>query len=335
MTAFYPIINKTTVPSDGYFEIPGNFLSMFTPGFEFVAVVNTSGSPIVSYPYTYTVSTSSFSSGATKIYPVLVGGSPPPSLTPSIGAGSPFDGSWVTLVGGAYSLDFSDPSVSSILIPVAEVNQDTSLVFPGRASLNYGEYILENFLHLLENFANGSPPVNPILGQLWYDKTNTELKLYTEGSPIWTPILSEGVLDTLYLRLDGSNDPVTGDVTFNSEITFDSGLLINDFTPGSPTLNKLYSVSGDLYWNDFKVSPGSAYDEIILDGSPPSSVINTTNVKTIAKTGTTSYQQVFRNGVLQREGSTGSYTVTDVNQITFSGSPIYLNNGDEILIYQL
>ena len=55
---------------------------------------------------------------------------------------------------------------------------DTSLIFPGRNVTGYGQIIAENFLHLLENFASSTEPVNPTEGQIWYDSTNGYLQLF-------------------------------------------------------------------------------------------------------------------------------------------------------------
>jgi len=55
---------------------------------------------------------------------------------------------------------------------------DTSLIFPGRNVTGYGQIIAENFLHLLENFASSTQPVNPTEGQLWYDSENGVLMLW-------------------------------------------------------------------------------------------------------------------------------------------------------------
>jgi hypothetical protein len=49
----------------------------------------------------------------------------------------------------------------------------TTLLLYGKASLDYGERIQENLLHLLENFASGSEPVYPIGGQIWLDRSQT------------------------------------------------------------------------------------------------------------------------------------------------------------------
>lgn len=45
---------------------------------------------------------------------------------------------------------------------------------------NYGQLIANNFLHLLENQANDTPPVNPIAGQLWWN-TKSSVLSYFDG----------------------------------------------------------------------------------------------------------------------------------------------------------
>lgn len=42
----------------------------------------------------------------------------------------------------------------------------------------YGTIQNENFVRLLENFANSTEPANPIAGQLWYDTTTAFLKVF-------------------------------------------------------------------------------------------------------------------------------------------------------------
>ena len=54
----------------------------------------------------------------------------------------------------------------------------TSLQFVGKNFAGYGGIQNENFLYLLENFANGTEPSNPIAGQIWYDSGNKKLKFY-------------------------------------------------------------------------------------------------------------------------------------------------------------
>lgn len=80
----------------------------------------------------------------------------------------------------AYSINYSDSNKGTISIEDSTINQQTSLDLPGRNTTSYGSVIAENFLKLLENFANTSQPRNPIQGQLWYDTSTgvDTLKIY-------------------------------------------------------------------------------------------------------------------------------------------------------------
>ena len=81
----------------------------------------------------------------------------------------------------AYTINYTDiTNKGSIVIEDNTVDTTTSLNIPGRFTTDYGTLIGQNFLQLLENFANSSAPPRPIEGQLWYD-TNVGvnlLKLY-------------------------------------------------------------------------------------------------------------------------------------------------------------
>ena len=66
------------------------------------------------------------------------------------------------------------------------VDVTTSIGLLGRNYTGYGEIQNENFVYLLENFANSNPPAKPILGQAWYDTVNQKLNTYN-GSQ-WVPV---------------------------------------------------------------------------------------------------------------------------------------------------
>ena len=59
----------------------------------------------------------------------------------------------------------------------ADLNS-TSLALIGRNFSGFGEYFNENFIKLLENFANSTQPSAPLVGQLWYDSATQLLKVY-------------------------------------------------------------------------------------------------------------------------------------------------------------
>ena len=56
----------------------------------------------------------------------------------------------------------------------------TSITFVGKNFAGYGGIQNENFLYLLENFANGSQPSNPVSGQIWYDTNSKRLKFFDQ-----------------------------------------------------------------------------------------------------------------------------------------------------------
>jgi len=57
----------------------------------------------------------------------------------------------------------------------------SDLRFVGRNYSGYGEIQNENFLHILENFANTTAPPRAIAGQIWFDSGNKKLKFF-DGS---------------------------------------------------------------------------------------------------------------------------------------------------------
>lgn len=58
------------------------------------------------------------------------------------------------------------------------VNTVTELKFVGKNFAGYGEAQNENYLFLLENFANNAAPTKPISGMLWYDSSTQKIRVY-------------------------------------------------------------------------------------------------------------------------------------------------------------
>lgn len=74
-----------------------------------------------------------------------------------------------------------------VLSTVEDGTVDTkySVKLVGKNYAGYGEIQNENFVFLLENFANTNPPANPLTGQMWYDTTNKRLKFYNQTTSTW------------------------------------------------------------------------------------------------------------------------------------------------------
>ena len=70
-------------------------------------------------------------------------------------------------------------------------NNISDLDFFGRNYPVYGEKLNENFVKLLQNFANTDPPSTPLNGELWYDTStvgNHVLRVWDESTTLWRPV---------------------------------------------------------------------------------------------------------------------------------------------------
>jgi len=81
--------------------------------------------------------------------------------------------------------------VQLVVLDDGTIDTTTSLGLVGRNYVGYGETQNENFVFLLENFANTAPPSRPLEGQIWFNTTNDTAYAY-DGSN-WNPIGSAAV----------------------------------------------------------------------------------------------------------------------------------------------
>ena len=77
----------------------------------------------------------------------------------------------------------------TLLVTLADGTIDvatTDLTLIGKGYAGFGEKLNENLIKLLENFNNTTAPNNKQQGQLWYDRTNNQIKVYTGAK--WKPV---------------------------------------------------------------------------------------------------------------------------------------------------
>jgi hypothetical protein len=188
----------------------------------------------------------------------------------------------------AYTIVKSNGQVLTT-IPDGTINtSSTSLALPGRNYAGYGQYLDTNMVWLAQNFANTSPPPNPLAGQLWYNTNANTLYVCpadgTANANAWLALTTTSSGGTTTF---GSVN-VTGNITANN-ITITSGFSGDSITVATATVTANASI------NDANITTGTIGNL-------------TTQVITTGGTGT--------GGVL-----TGTWTVNNSIQIyTASGN---------------
>jgi hypothetical protein len=133
----------------------------------------------------------------------------------------------------AYTINLTDGTIFATIAD-GTINTASSMTLVGKNYAGYGEFLDENFIHLLENSSNTTAPGAPLEGQLWWDSGNSLLKVYN-GS----------VFKTISAATSSSTAPtsnVTGDLwydTVNAQLKVWTGtafLLVGPaFTAGTGT----------------------------------------------------------------------------------------------------
>jgi hypothetical protein len=78
----------------------------------------------------------------------------------------------------SYTITKTDGTILTELVDGTTDQIHSSLTLVAKSASSYGSALNENFVHLLENFANTIQPRTPIVGQLWFDTTQNRLKVY-------------------------------------------------------------------------------------------------------------------------------------------------------------
>lgn len=108
----------------------------------------------------------------------------------------------------SYIVSNTAGAVITTIIDGTKDDTSTSLTLLGRNFSNYGQYIAENFVHLLENFSYDVAPSNPIVGQLWWKRDINLLKVYTGTG--WKTISSATAQD------DAPSTTTAGDIWWDT-----------------------------------------------------------------------------------------------------------------------
>jgi hypothetical protein len=119
----------------------------------------------------------------------------------------------------SYTITKTDGSTLATVSDGTVNATSTSLTLIGKNYAGYGIFLNTNFVSLLENFANGTEPAHPLIGQIWYDSGNKLLKVY-DSSGVWKTVSSSAASAT------APSSAIAGDLwwdTANSQLKVYSG----------------------------------------------------------------------------------------------------------------
>jgi hypothetical protein len=148
-----------------------------------------------------------------------------------------------------YNVPYTDSvNKGDIVVEEGQINrEDTSLAFVGDKAIQYGLDVSKNFLHLLENFAGSSEPMNAIEGQMWYDNTTgvDQLKVFDGATWVSSGSVKKGA------SLPDISSSLPGDLwadTNNQQLYLNTGvewiLVGPEFSAGLSTGPRVDQVVG-------------------------------------------------------------------------------------------
>ncbi len=197
----------------------------------------------------------------------------------------------------AYTIVKSDGTVLTTIADGTINTTSTTLGLPGRNYAGYGQSLDTNFVHQLENFADSTPPANPLRGQLWFNTNDSTLYVCP----------SDGAAQSAWLALTSTSSG--GTTTFGS-VTVTGTLQANNVVA-------TYAVTSDSVSCTTLTVTGNAS----LTGN---TAISNANISTLRTTSITTGSQSTAGTI------TGAWTVNGAssgNAMIVTGGNIFANVG--------
>ncbi len=199
----------------------------------------------------------------------------------------------------AYTIVKSDGAVLTTIADGTINTTSTSLGLPGRNYAGYGQTLDTNQVHMLENFADGTPPANPLRGQLWYNTNDS----------------------TLYIcPTDGESNAL-------------AWLSLTSTASGGTTTFGAVTVSGNLVANNIQATNNcnanaisTSYLEVSVQANIASSNTTSATIGTLTTTAITTGAQA-NNGTL-----TGVWTANGAGTANgVAGTSFYVTGGNLVI----
>jgi hypothetical protein len=204
-----------------------------------------------------------------------------------------------------------------VTIPDGTINTSAcSQTLIGKNYAGYGQFLDDNFVHLLENAANTTAPTAPLTGQLWYNTTTGVLKVYN-GS----------VFKTLASANAASSAPSSNSI---GDLWYDTTNAQLNVWTGSAWL-----LVGPIYSAATGVT--GAVPAVVLDNTATSHIVvqlyvNDTIVGFISEDPTFTLQTPITGFTTVRPGITLATILTNGQNPLFQGTATGLNTASSITI---
>ena len=221
----------------------------------------------------------------------------------------------------AYTIVKSNGVVLTTIADGTINTTSTSVGLPGRNYAGYGQTLDTNFVHVIENFADTTPPSNPLAGQIWYDSSTATLKVCpTDGESnalAWLALTSTS---------SGGNTTfgavnITGNATANN-FTATNEVGANAFTAGYLTISANASIA-NLTATTANITGALTTTEITTGSAVTNGTI--TGIWTVTgNTGTNASALVFDTGGIAISNSAGAnlYGIRTDKYMYANGDPI-------------
>lgn len=142
----------------------------------------------------------------------------------------------------SYTLTKTDGSILAVVQDTMLDTLSCSLTLIGKNAVNFGLAVDENFVGLLQNWANPTAPARPITGQIWYNSSTGDLSYYNGAT--WKDFSKQDKTNTGdYIQEIGISTPVLISMAGGNLITlttnqgFDPWTLDTNLRVGSQNIN--------------------------------------------------------------------------------------------------
>lgn len=208
----------------------------------------------------------------------------------------------------AYTIVKSDGTVLTTIADGTINTTSTSLGLPGRNYAGYGQTLDTNFVHMTENFADTTPPANPLRGQLWFDTNANTLYVCpadgTSNANAWLALTStQSGGTTTFGAVTVTGNLQANNVTALNNITGANGVFTNisvsanaNIATGNITTGNISTLNTTVISAGANTTAGTLTGTWTANGGGSGNSLIVTNGNIVASTGIKTDNYYYANG---------------------------------------